>query len=297
MRKFRGFFVSAAMAAMLLGTGVTAGAEEAQTQATEVVTEAAEAETVSAEEAAELSAAIADAASSVDPKSGLLAADVSALQNYAEQSIQMIVGMTDEQIEEVIHPSSVLNVPQASVVASVQSWEDVKGELGAFQNIVSHEVRVNDDALIVETVIACENQEGVVTTTLNRDTLGMDSMVFSTGEKTFGETMKEAGLNTLMGIGIVFCTLVFLSFLISRFKYIAKLEDALKNKKEAPKAAPAQVPAQTAPTAAPVVEEVVDDGELIAVIAAAIAAAEGTSTDGFVVRSIRKSNRNKWQRA
>ena len=32
-------------------------------------------------------------------------------------------------------------------------------------------------------------------------------------------------------------------------------------------------------------------------IAAAIAAAEGTSTDGFVVRSIKKSNRNKWQRA
>ena len=31
-----------------------------------------------------------------------------------------------------------------------------------------------------------------------------------------------------------------------------------------------------------------DDGELIAVIAAAIAAAEGTSTDGFVVRSIRR---------
>ena len=31
-----------------------------------------------------------------------------------------------------------------------------------------------------------------------------------------------------------------------------------------------------------------DDGELIAVIAAAVAAAEGTSTEGFVVRSIRR---------
>ena len=36
-----------------------------------------------------------------------------------------------------------------------------------------------------------------------------------------------------------------------------------------------------------------DDTELIAVIAAAIAAAEGTTTDGFVVRSIRKINRKK----
>ena len=41
-----------------------------------------------------------------------------------------------------------------------------------------------------------------------------------------------------------------------------------------------------------------DDLELIAVIAAGIAASEGaTSTDGFVVRSIRKTNAKKWQNA
>ena len=51
---------------------------------------------------------------------------------------------------------------------------------------------------------------------------------------------------------------------------------------------------------APVVEEVseeqdmTDDTELVAVIAAAIAAAEGTTTDGFVVRSIRRRPSNKW---
>ena len=48
------------------------------------------------------------------------------------------------------------------------------------------------------------------------------------------------------------------------------------------------------PVAEPAVEDATDDGELIAVIAAAIAASEGkTSTDGFVVRSIRKVNRRK----
>mgnify|MGYP004638407307 CR=1 FL=1 len=56
-------------------------------------------------------------------------------------------------------------------------------------------------------------------------------------------------------------------------------------------AAPAPV---AAPVVEPVVEDVTDDGELVAVIAAAIAASEGkTSTDGFVVRSIRKINRRK----
>ena len=45
-------------------------------------------------------------------------------------------------------------------------------------------------------------------------------------------------------------------------------------------------------------EELADDLELVAVIAAAIAASEGAaSTDGFVVRSIKRSSSNKWQKA
>ena len=43
-------------------------------------------------------------------------------------------------------------------------------------------------------------------------------------------------------------------------------------------------------------EELSDDLELVAVITAAIAASAGTSTDGFVVRSIRRSNNSKWAR-
>ena len=42
--------------------------------------------------------------------------------------------------------------------------------------------------------------------------------------------------------------------------------------------------------------DVSDDTELVAVIAAAIAAAEGTSTDGFVVRSIKRRQSNKWNK-
>ena len=46
------------------------------------------------------------------------------------------------------------------------------------------------------------------------------------------------------------------------------------------------------------VMSIIQLSSLAAVIAAAVAAYEGSaSTDGFVVRSIRKSNNNKWRRA
>lgn len=104
------------------------------------------------------------------------------------------------------------------------------------------------------------------------------------------EILEKAGLNTLLGMGTVFVMLIFMSFIISLIKYVPALLNGTskKKKEEAPKAAPAPAPA------AVVEEEEMDDTELIAVIAAAIAASEGTSTDGFVVRSIKRRKSNKW---
>ena len=96
---------------------------------------------------------------------------------------------------------------------------------------------------------------------------------------SMAQTLQRAGLNTLMGIGTVFVMLVLLSLLISLFRFIPN--------PEAKKAAAVAPAVQTAE------ENLADDGELVAVIAAAIAAAEGTTTDGFVVRSIRKAKRSR----
>ena len=112
------------------------------------------------------------------------------------------------------------------------------------------------------------------------------------------DAMAEATINTIIGISVVFLALLFISFVISLFKYINKFEQKLANKK-AGKAVP--VP-QPAPAPAPVVEAApeTDDLELIAVITAAIHAyeeAQGNNVTGdLVVRSIKKRN-SRWQNA
>ena len=290
MRKYKGLFVSVSMAAMLMTSG-TVFAEETET--TEVVTEVAS-ETEAASESASEEVAVESEAQAAEEvvEGGISASDRASLESYAQQSIEMIVGMDDAQAEEILHPSSILSKYQDSMVASVQSWVNAKEELGAYKQILAQDIEIDDD-IVIKTDCEFENGESVVTTTLSLDDLSLVSMEFATAEKTMGQKMEEAVLNTLMGVCVVFVMLFFLSFLISQFKHISKLEEGFK-KKNAP-AAPA--PAPVAAPAPVEEEEVADDGELIAVIAAAIAAAEGTSTDGFVVRSIKKSNRNKWQRA
>ncbi len=107
--------------------------------------------------------------------------------------------------------------------------------------------------------------------------------------------ISDAGINTVICLVVVFAVLIFISFLISLFKYIPKLE-ALFTRKDAKTelAENAVVNTVSQIEVKEEEEELSDDLELVAVITAAIAASAGTSTDGFVVRSIRRSNNSKW---
>ena len=87
-------------------------------------------------------------------------------------------------------------------------------------------------------------------------------------------------------MGTVFAVLILISLIISLFGYIPKL---VGSKKKVPEKAQTEAADKVV---AQIVEneELNDDLELVAVISAAIAAYEGSgSTDGFVVRSIRKA--------
>ncbi len=111
-----------------------------------------------------------------------------------------------------------------------------------------------------------------------------------TVNKTTGEKLENAGLNTLLGMGMAFAILVIISLIISLFP---TLFGGNKKKKESDKEIAQKAIENTVTQIADKEEDLTSDEELVAVIAAAIAAYEGSSsTEGFQVRSIRKVNRN-----
>ena len=99
----------------------------------------------------------------------------------------------------------------------------------------------------------------------------------------------------MLGMGTVFAVLIFLAFLISLMKYIPNLMDMFAGKETKEVKTVVSEPVVQEAESVVAVTEYVDDLELIAVITAAIAAQEGTTTDGFVVRSIRRRPSNKWR--
>lgn len=108
-------------------------------------------------------------------------------------------------------------------------------------------------------------------------------------DTSMGTLLTTATVYTIIGIGTVFLVLIFISLLISCFKYIHAWEEG-KKKAAAPASAPKAAPA-VKPAAAPAVTgpDLSDDAELVAVMTAAIAAYEGSAvSNGLVVRSIRR---------
>lgn len=209
-------------------------------------------------------------------------------KSAAETLISQIAGFSDEEIENYLAQDD------AFTTATMESWKSVKDELGAYSSIVFQDVEKDGDVVTISTVAQFEKAKADVVLMLDLGQQMYTSMTYSV-QYSLAANMQRAGMNTLMGIGIVFLMLLFLSFVIGLFKYIEKFQNVGKKKaaEEAPKAEEAPAPAIAQSEAAD--EDFADDLELVAVISAAIAAYENTSGDSFVVRSIKKSN--KWHRA
>lgn len=199
----------------------------------------------------------------------------------AEGLTQTIIPLSDEEIEAYLESGDEFTE------GAMTAWEGAKDEVGELKEAGKAEVEFSNHQYTATVPVDFEKLDAKFVYVFE-DVEGMLTPVSASVDVQYplSTTMKNAGLNTVMGLGTVFVILVLLIFIISLFKFIPGSPAAAKKEKkeEAPVPAPAAVPVQETVQAA-------DDTELIAVIAAAIAAAEGTTTDGFVVRSIRKINR------
>ena len=209
-------------------------------------------------------------------------------------SAAQTLGVPKDQL--IVQKTLAESTGDATTAAIYEAQLEVREDMGELKNVNMDEgsvVLLADGSYTV--VIPVDFTEGTKKYVMNINMATQQiqaeftDMSAGVADTSMGTLLKTATVYTVIGIGTVFLVLIFISILISCFKYIHAWEESKKKAAApAPKAAP--VPA-VKPAAAPAVTgpDLSDDAELVAVMTAAIAAHEGSATsNGLVVRSIRR---------
>lgn len=218
------------------------------------------------------------------------------LENSALSTWETIQAMDVEQLEMVIAQIDAMseaeritfyesNEGAKEQVVLFRSWVEVSKQVGAYVGVDSFTVTKSGKSTTTDLTLQFEQRPVVLSIVYKNRDMSVENttvdLVYSTGEK-----MQRALMNTVMGMGTVFVMLIIICLIISCFSFIPKIENKLKARKEKGNADTAAEAAVQIPVQEYVPET--DDLELVAVIAAAIAASTGQSTDDFVVRSIKR---------
>lgn len=242
-------------------------------------------------------------------------------QTKSDQYVKMLTSMSEEELNEQIaglednfedFEQEVALYPYISgagqkfdftadaYLALFKSYAGNLDEFGAYVGVKEYEGGVEKDGEVTYDVVY-EFEQHDMRLSLVYDSHDIVTTVTVDPIYSTGEILEKAGMNTLLGMGVVFAVLILISLIISCFNFIPAIERKFSKKKAAEKKAAvpaAPVTSAPVPAAAPAETAVTDDLELVAVITAAVAASMGTaSADGFVVRSIKRKSSQKWKRA
>ncbi len=225
------------------------------------------------------------------------------MQSYADTVIQSFDSMTIEDLDNFKEMSDLeldialiqsgLPVNSTDFLSMVDAWKTGIEECGTLTQMKAYQMETAADSATLTADASFSERTGEIQFTfdekMNLKILSIDALY---SQK---EIMQKASLNTALGMGTVFALLIFISFCISLFRFLPALEKKLfsgKFNKEEEQPVSVEKVISGPYLSTNVIPE--EDIELAAVIAAAIATYEGTNTDGFIVRSIRRRTSNKW---
>lgn len=196
---------------------------------------------------------------------------------------------TAEEVESIFEDNYEMKVDGYAIQTGIISFNSAADEVGEIVAVGTADAVIDGKQIIVTVKVDGEKKDAEAEVILSNDMFMVVESLALNPISSMGDLMLKAALNTLIGMGTVFVVLILICGIISAFSIIPKMQAKFNKKEEKKEAAVAVVPEVVEETAGEA-----DDTELVAVIAAAIAAYEGTtSTDGFVVRSIRKVNRSR----
>ncbi len=220
--------------------------------------------------------------------------DDSRVGYFDEYTAEEVTQLVATEVSDMTSGMVMMNADGNAMKSAVSSFHSAAEAIGTVVSIGTPVGEIDDKTIVVTIPVTGSVKNAEAELIFSNDAFAVLQSAALNEEATFKDSMVKASLNTLIGIVTVFAVLILIIFIISLFSYIPKIQAWFDNRKKKEEVKEESIDN----TISQIVEmeevNVTDDYELVAVIAAAIAASEGAaSTDGFVVRSIRKVNRRK----
>ena len=206
-----------------------------------------------------------------------------------EQAFEYADGLI-ETMDQIVSAGQIEQYKSDDVIyAALTNYEKALPDMGDYQSVTDHEI-VYDDGILMNVTVQGTLRTANVEIMLDEDLTLLN--IATNVTYSFNEMMTRAALNTLMGMGTVFAVLILIIMIISAFSLISKVQDGTSRKEEKKETAVKEtkvVEQNVKNEEITYSEDLTDDAELVAVIAAAIAAYEGSgSASGYVVRSLKR---------
>ena len=213
-----------------------------------------------------------------DDYNGLTAGDI---QAAVEQTANTLLSMSAEDAQQYYEYYQ--SQDGGEIYADLmEDWIEVLPGAGEFKDFSDFEITKAGKTLTA--VLTMEFTQRDVTLTYVMSSPSMEvTAVNAEVVLSLGEKMSNAGINTLINFGIVFVVLIVICLCIYAFRIIPKLQKKAEGQSESGSQQEKKVVIQERQQVPQT-----QNNDLIAVISAAIAAATGSSTDDFVVRSIKR---------
>ncbi|WP_394525876.1 sodium pump decarboxylase subunit gamma [Lacrimispora sp. JR3] len=209
------------------------------------------------------------------------------MEQFPEPYLKAFVDLKDEDVQ-AFKAKMESDESVAALSATADSWQSIKGDLGALVSIGKDvTVKATEEGYSATVNAVFEKQNLDFTVTIDPRMTKVVSATFHP-EKTAN---SQEDLYGWLAVGAIVLAAVIVA--------VRKYNGASDGSSEEGNAnAAAFVPAESvADSVSAEPANLVDDLELVAVITAAIAASTGSSPSGLVVRSIRRAPAGKWKNA
>ena len=259
---------------------------------------------------------------------------VSSFASMADEDFEQYMDLSEYQLNYVMMNSG-LRIEAESFLAMIKSWQAGEDECGAYVSHGDYKVDEKGGEVVISTEAEYESRKATLSFTFSKDSYleSMDvSASYSLNEILAKAGLNTVlGMGTVFAVLIFLAFLIsmmkYISVIMKAFLILRKMLremfeeissyrgkarimmffvktivliakccgmifSSVKNEKKVKTTEETIIEATLKTTAN---TEVDDELELVAVITAAIAAQEGTTTDGFVVRSIRRRPTNNWK--